>query len=92
MVHVMFREMFRNMSHLRLQHASKDGGDEGVRGVLRGEAPARVWGEVALHGGGQVAGQEGEQLHVQPVQHVSQELVGVLLLVTSAMEIDGNDE
>ena len=52
--------------------------------VLRGEAPARVGGEVVLHGRGKVAGQQGEQLHVQPVQHVSQELVGVLLLVTSA--------
>ena len=51
-------------------------------GVLRGEAAARVGGEVALHGRGQVAGQQGQQLHVQPVQHVAQELVGVLLLVT----------
>ena len=58
-----------------------------MRGVLRGEAPARVGGEVVLHGRGQVAGQQGEQLHVQPVQHVPQELVGVLLLVTSAMII-----
>ena len=52
--------------------------------MLRGEAAARVGGEVALHGRGQVAGQQGQQLHVQPVQHVAQELVGVLLLVTPA--------
>ena len=62
--------------------------------MLRGElhAPARVGRrEVAplpLHGRvrGQVeAGQQRQQLRVQTVQHVAQELVGVLLLVTSAM-------
>ena len=66
-----------------------------MRGVLRGEhAPARVGRrEVAplpLHGrvGGQVeAGQQRKQLRVQTVQHVAQELVGVLLLVTSAITI-----
>ena len=56
---------------LILQQSAEDGGDDGAL-ALRADVGAR---RVRV-------GQQGEQLTVQPVEQVTHELVGVLLLVT----------
>ena len=75
--------------HLGLEHSAEDGRHEGVRGV--GQAAAgqalRVGRDAAavLLQEGQVVGQQGQQFCVESVEHVAEEFVGVLLLVTSEM-------